>query len=101
MIKNDIVQAEIFELGDAHDRRQVPSCDELLKATIDEPLDWGPVVSFRKTPTQTDASYKEKRFAIKLCVESINLYLDLINTGVVKNIFFAGFPGSGKTFFMM
>ena len=40
----------------------------LLNATIDEPLDWDPVVNFRKKPTQNDASYEEKLFAIEVCV---------------------------------
>ena len=101
MIKNYIFQAEICELGDAHGRFQVPPLDELLNATIDEPLDWDPVVDFKKTPTQTDASYKEQLFAIKLCIESINSYLYFMNTGFVKNIIIAGFPGGGKTFVMI
>ena len=36
-----------------------------------------------------------------MCVESINSYLDLINTGLVKNIIIAGFPCGGKTFVIM
>ena len=36
-----------------------------------------------------------------MCVESINSYLYLIHTGFVNNVFIAGFPGGGKTFFMM
>ena len=75
--------------------------DELLNATIIEPLDWDPIVNFRKTPTQTDASYKEQLLAIKVCVESINSYLDLMNNSFVKNIIIAGFSGGGKKFVMM
>ena len=48
MFKDDIFQAEIRELGDAHDICQVPPLYELLNATIDEPLYWYPVVNFRK-----------------------------------------------------
>ena len=55
----------------------------------------------QKTPTQTDAPYKEQLFVIKVCVESINSYLDFMNTGFVKNIIIAGFPGGGKTSVMM
>ena len=47
---------------------QVPPLDELLNANINEYLDWDHVVNFRKTPTQTDASYKEQIFTIKACV---------------------------------
>ena len=88
-----MVQSEVFELGDAHCRCQFTPLDELLNSTIYEPLDWDPLVNFRKNPTKTDASYKEHTPPIKACVESINSYLDLINTGFVKNIIIAGFPG--------
>ena len=50
---------------------------------------------------QTDYSYEEKLFAIKVCVESINSYLHLMNTGFLKNIIISGFTGGGKIFFMM
>ena len=50
---------------------------------------------------QTDASYKDFVFAIKVCVKPINSYLDLMSTGFAKNIFIAGFSGGGKTFVMM
>ena len=36
-----------------------------------------------------------------MCVESINSYLDFMNTGFVNNIIIAGFPGGGKTLVMM
>ena len=77
---------------------QIPPHDELLNATINEPLDCDMVVNSRKTPTQTDDSYEEQVFAIKVCVESINSYLDFMNTSFVKNIIIAGFPGGGKHF---
>ena len=57
--------------------------------------------NFTKSPQQSDESYKEQLFAIKVCVESINSYLDVMNTLFVKNIIIAGFPGGGKTFIMM
>ena len=36
-----------------------------------------------------------------MCVESIHSYLYLMNTIFVKKIIIAGFPGGGKTFFIM
>ena len=50
---NCIVHEAILELVDAYSRCQVPPLDELLNATIDEPLDWYPVVNsetFLHTP---------------------------------------------------
>ena len=75
-----------------------PPLDELLNSTIDEPLDWYPILNFRNNPTQADASNEEKRFKIKVCVESINSYLDFMNTGFVKNIIIAGFTSGEKEF---
>ena len=46
---------------------------------------------FQKNQTQTDASYEEQLFAIKVCVESINSYFDLMNNGFANNIIIAGF----------
>ena len=68
-IKNDIVQAAICELGGDHGRCQVLPLSELLNSAIGEPLDWDPVVNSRKITMQTDASYKEQLFEIKVCVE--------------------------------
>ena len=89
------------ELRDAHGRSQSPPPDKLLNTTIDEPSYWDLVVNFRKTPTQTDASYEEQLFTIKVCVESINSCLYLMNTISVNNVIIAGFPGGGKKIVMM
>ena len=50
---------------------------------------------------QNDASYEGQSFAIIVCVESMNSYLDLMNNGFVKVIIIAGFPGGGNAFVMM
>ena len=96
LFKKDINQAEICELGNAYGICQVPLLDELLNSTIDEPLYWDPVVIFRNIPTQIDTSYEEQLSAITGCVESINSYLFIINTGFLKNIIIEIFPGGGK-----
>ena len=36
-----------------------------------------------------------------MCVESLNSYLELMNTGFVENIIILVFPGGAKIFFMM
>ena len=51
-----------------HGRCQVPPLDLLPSGTIYESLYWDMFVNFIKTPTQTDASYEEQFFAIKVCV---------------------------------
>ena len=56
---------------------------------------------FHKNSYANRCFTRRKPFAIKLCVESINSYLDLMNIGFVKNIIIAGFPGGGKKIVMM
>ena len=73
-----------------------PPSDELLNAITNERLYWDPVINFRNNPTQTGASYTKQFFAIKVCVESINSYIYLMNTGFVKNIIISGFSGGIK-----
>ena len=46
--KNDIVQAAISDLGDAHGICQVPPLYKLANSNIDKPLYWDTVVHFRK-----------------------------------------------------
>ena len=100
-MKNDIVQAAARELGEAYFRCNVPSHNELLNATKDEPLNWDPVSNFVKSPQQSDASFEEQLFAIRVCVQSIDSYLNVMDMHFVKNVIITGFPGGGKTFIMM
>ena len=76
----------------------MPPIDELLGATIIEPLYWYPVVNVRKTRTQNDTSYEEQLFTIKVCPESINVYLYFMTNGFMKIIIIALFPDSEKDF---
>ena len=45
--------------------------------------------------------HTKKMFAIKVCDESINSYLDYMNNYFVNNIIIAGFTGGEKTFVMI
>ena len=92
-MKNNVVQAAIRELGEAYLRCNVPSQNELINTTKDEPLHWDPVSGFIKSPQQLDASCERQLFAIKVCVQLIDTYLDLLDTRFVKNIIITGFPG--------
>lgn len=100
-LTRDIVQAALREIGDAATRCSVPSAESLENASYDEPLDWDPVNSFIRSPNQSEESFSEQLFAIRTCVESINSYIDVMNTKYTKNVIIAGFPGGGKTFVLM
>ena len=100
-IKKDIIQAACRELGDAIQRCNVPSTEDLINATTDNPIDWDPISSFTKSDSQSDESFREQQFAIKICVNAIYSYLDIMNKSFTKNVIIAGFPGIGKTFTLM
>ena len=50
---------------------------------------------------ETETAVKNVQVTIKVCVQLIDSYLDLMDTHFVKNITITGFPGGGKTFIMM
>jgi hypothetical protein len=47
-MQKSIIQAALRELGDTAELIDVPTLDELSKATLDNPLNWDPVQSFKK-----------------------------------------------------
>ena len=100
-LTRDVICAAIREIGDAYERCNVPSLDDLMTATKDSPLNWDAITNFSKSPVQSMESYEEQLFAVKICIESIDKYGSVMNTEHVKNIIIAGFPGGGKTFLMM
>ena len=100
-LTSDVIRTATREIGDANERCNVPSFEDLSSAALDNPLDWDPVTNFRRSPEQSNASFEEQKHAIKTCVESIDKYLSVMSTECVKNAIIAGFPGGGKTFVMM
>lgn len=100
-MKKDIINAAIRELGDLALECNVPSTDDLMRATLDEPLQWDPIANFVRSSNQSLESYREQLFAIKECVKAINNHVNIMRNRFVKNIIIAGFPGGGKTFCMM
>ena len=100
-LKKEMIKAAIREVGDAFYKCNIPSFNHLINATQDTPLNWNPVTNFKKSSSQSEASYNEQLFAIRNCMESIDKYGDVMNNDFIKNFIIAGFPGGGKTFIMM
>lgn len=100
--KENIIEAALREMGSKIDIFNLPSREDLLNATLDNPTHWDPIESFIQGEHQSDKSYNEQKKAIILCVNQINSYCDLMRSGTyTKNVVLSGFPGAGKTFILM
>ena len=98
--KSKIINAALKELGsDTIERCNIPSKEELMNATKQNPLPWDPVSNFSQSDGQPDSSFEEQKLAVELCKESISRYLECSNK-FVKCTGIRGFPGSGKTWTM-
>lgn len=98
--RKKIIAAALLELGEETIKRcKIPSAEELMNATKDEPLDWDPVENFTLSPCQPESSYEEQKFAIETIVKAIDKYCTPTNL-FTKCTGIRGFPGSGKTWCM-
>ena len=79
-------------------RNQLPPFDDLLNCSKENPVVCDPIVSFRKSPSQSAESYQEQKLAIEVTCAAIKKYSDVsIAASQTKNVGIQGFPGGGKT----
>ena len=99
-LKSSLIDAALNEIGITTALCcNIPSKFELMNATLEAPVVWDPVSSYRRNPVQSQESYEEQCFAIKTCIDTINEYCNIMtSTSYTKNIGIRGIPGSGKTF---
>lgn len=77
----------------------IPTKEELMSASLSDPINWDPLTSFKQGETQNDESFKEQKFVVKVTCAAIDKYIDLSRAAkVTKNIGIRGFPGGGKTY---
>ena len=102
-LKTGLIEAAFEELGEESIRRcRIPSKENLLNATAQNPLGWDPVESFHQNALQSQDSFNEQKFAIQTVVETINSYRDFTHqTTYTKNVGIRGIPGGGKTWCMI
>lgn len=99
--KESMLNAALRELGDTT-FYNIPSREQILSATLDNPIEWDALGCFLKSTNQSDESYEEQKRVIQLCLKQIDQYCNMKNAGVyTKNIIICGFPGGGKTFLLM
>ena len=98
----NLIDAASLELGSLTVQCNIPSKEQLMKATIDQRVQWNPITSFIQGESQSDDSYLEQKFAIKQCKEAIDKYIGMgEQLTMTKSIGIRGHPGAGKTFCML
>ena len=86
-IKNKFIDAITKELGNIIKIFNVPSKEDILSRTKFEPLNWNPIISFKKSHKQSKASFSEQKRAIELCKDAIDKYTNINNQlSLTKNI---------------
>ena len=98
--KENLIDAAFREIGlNALMMCNVPTKRELMDATLENPIDWDPVASLRKSPYQSDESFEEQKLAIKTCVDAVDTFANIMsNQTYTKNVGIRGIPVGGKTF---
>eukprot|EP00956_Cyclotella_meneghiniana_P042934 scaffold249353_cov82-Cyclotella_meneghiniana.AAC.19 len=78
---------------------KIPDSEFIESVSRNNTVQWNPMKVFRQTDVQSDESYKEQQFAMKLGIDAVDHYLNGYNHGVhTKGILNNGAPGAGKTF---
>jgi len=79
----------------------VPSFEEIMNATLENPCEWNALECFSRYNGQSDDSFQEQKYAIKIICNSIDEITDIWKASkFTKNVIVRGFPGAGKTFCM-
>jgi hypothetical protein len=99
-VKSKVIDAALKELGqETIENSQIPTKNELMTLTKDNPMEWDPVENFTQNHGQPTQSYTEQKIAVKLCKDATDNYLRF-DTSFVKCTGIRGAAGSGKTWIM-
>ena len=78
---------------------KIPDIEFIESVSRNNTVQWNPMEVFTQTDVQSDESYKEQQFAMKLGIDAVDHYSNGYNHGVhTKGILNNGAPGAGKTF---
>ena len=101
--KEILIKAIVEEIGEVTVQTcQVPSIEELQHAKKSAPIQWNASECLVKNSNQSEQSFDEQIFAVKICTEALDSYIDLWEQKCyTKNICIRGVPGGGKTWCAM
>ena len=72
-MKENVIDAALKELGESTIIDcDVPTKDDLISATKENPLSWDPVINFSCSEGQPNESFEEQKLAISMCRDSID-----------------------------
>ncbi len=97
--KESIIVASLSELG-CHSEH-CPDAEELLACTKEDPIEWNPIESFRRSENQSEASFVQQKNVLESIVSTLDTYANIANVIFVKSTIIRGSAGSGKSFCMV
>lgn len=84
------------------DGLDIPTKEEVMKATKVNPIDWDPLKIIKKSEEQSDLSYKEQQASIGVAMRAVQNYSRQFNgLTLTKGVLTHGSPGSGKSFVLL
>ena len=100
-MKSTLISAAFREIGDNTTLYNVPSYEEFMECTRDQPINWRADENYVRAPEQNLSSYMEQKQVVTYATNTVDHYLDASRqTTFVKNLVITGAPGSGKTYLM-
>lgn len=79
----------------------IPSIEESLRASKDDPFRWHPVETMTRSDGQSEDSFTEQKFALDIAVRAIDRYkFGFGGNSMTKGVLNNGAPGAGKTFIL-
>lgn len=95
-----IISSALAELHEVIENCKIPSKEELMSATKQNPLGWNAYESCFIAEHQSENSFQEQKSAILLNQTTINEYINFLDNGnkFIKCLGTHGAPGSGKSF---
>ena len=100
-MKDTVLQAAFREMESTLDLYNIPDIHDLGHATKANQLQWDPIASFSRSPSQSEESFQEQEMALNNVTLTIDNYLDALRQNTfVKCRVITGAPGSGKSFLL-
>ena len=100
-MKLNILTASFREMDSCIEYYSIPTIDEINNCSKHNPLDWDPILNFRKHQYQSQESFDEQNKSVKHNVAAIDQYSNYSDQCLfVKCRVIAGSPGSGKSFLL-
>ena len=100
-IKKEAITSSLTELNESIERCNIPSMNDLLEATKEQPIQWNAYESLQeKSLVQSEISFTEQKKVVKFCTDIIDEYSDPTRSNMTKSCTIRGYAGCGKSWCM-